>query len=117
GTSTWQVTTLPSFTLQPGQYFLVQESQGAGGTSALPMPDATGTLALSASAGKVALVSATTALSGACPTTGVIDLLGFGSANCSETAPSAALTNTTSAIRTNICADTDNNSTDFSTTS
>src|SRR5215471_18475622 len=36
GTSTWQVTTLPAFSLQPGQYFLVQESQGAGGTTALP---------------------------------------------------------------------------------
>jgi predicted extracellular nuclease len=112
--STWQVTTLPSVTLQPGQFFLVQESQGAGGTTPLPTPDATGTLALSATAGKVALSNGTTALSGACPTTGVIDLLGFGAANCSETAPIAALSNTTAAIRTNVCVDNNNNSTDFS---
>jgi predicted extracellular nuclease len=112
--STWQVTTLPSVTLQPGQYFLVQESQGAGGTTPLPTPDATGTLALSATAGKVALSNGTTALSGSCPTTGVIDLLGFGAANCSETAPVGTLSNTTAAIRTNICVDNNNNSTDFS---
>src|SRR6266702_1620735 len=39
GTS-YQVTTLPSVTLQPGAYFLIQESQGAGGTADLPTPDA-----------------------------------------------------------------------------
>jgi predicted extracellular nuclease len=38
--STWEVTPLPNFTLQPGQYFLIQESQGAGGTDNLPTPDA-----------------------------------------------------------------------------
>jgi predicted extracellular nuclease len=113
--SSWQVTSLPSVTLQPGQYLLVQESQGAGGTTALPTPDATGTIALSATAGKVALVSATTALSGTCPTTNVVDLVGFGTAaNCSETAPTATLSNTTAALRTNACTDSDNNSTDFS---
>ena len=111
--TTWQVTTLSSVTLQPGQYFLVQEAQGAGGTVPLPTPDTTGTLALSATAGKVALSNGTTALSGACPTTGVVDLLGFGAANCSETAPLAALSNTTAAIRTNVCVDNNNNSTDF----
>jgi predicted extracellular nuclease len=113
--STWQVTALPNITLQPGQYLLVQESQGAGGTTALPTPDATGTIAMSATAGKVALVSATTALSGTCPTTNLVDLVGFGTAaNCSETAPTATLANATAAIRTNACTDSDNNSTDFS---
>src|ERR1700740_1540619 len=43
----WQVTTLPGVTLQPGQYMLVQEAVGAGGSVALPTPDAIGTLALS----------------------------------------------------------------------
>ena len=33
---------LPTLTLQPGQYLLVQESQGAGGTTNLPTPDASG---------------------------------------------------------------------------
>jgi hypothetical protein len=76
--STWQVTNLPNVTLQPGQYLLVQESQGAGGTTPLPTPDASGNIAMSATAGKIALVSATTALSGTCPTTNVVDLVGDG---------------------------------------
>ena len=113
--STWQVTNLPNVTLQPGQYLLVQESQGAGGTTPLPTPDASGNIAMSATAGKIALVSATTALSGTCPTTNVVDLVGFGTAaNCSETAPTATLANTTAALRTNACTDSDDNSTDFS---
>src|SRR6266702_2576520 len=32
GTS-WQVTTLPTLTLQPGQYLLLQEAAGAAGTT------------------------------------------------------------------------------------
>ncbi len=69
--TTWQVTNL-SGTLAPGQYFLVQEAQGAGGTTALPTPNATGTIAMSATSGKVALVSSTNALSGGCPVGGNI---------------------------------------------
>src|ERR1700750_2760789 len=56
GTS-WQVTLLPTLTLQPGQYLLVQEAVGAGGTTNLPTPDATGSISMSATAGKIALVS------------------------------------------------------------
>src|SRR5215471_7778634 len=37
--SSWQTTPLPSITLQPGQYALIQESQGAAGTTPLPIPD------------------------------------------------------------------------------
>ncbi len=59
--TTWQVTALNG-SLAPGQYFLVQESQGAGGTTNLPTPNATGNIAMSATAGKVALVSSTVAL-------------------------------------------------------
>src|SRR5438552_351810 len=47
GTS-WQVTNLTNVTIQPGQYYLVQEAPGAGGTTPLPTPDATGTIAMSA---------------------------------------------------------------------
>src|SRR5436309_3647111 len=54
--TTWQVTALNG-SLAPGQYFLIQESQGAGGTTNLPAPNATGNIAMSATAGKVALVS------------------------------------------------------------
>lgn len=111
--TTWNKTDLAG-TLQPGQYYLIQEAAGTGGTLALPAPDATGAIAMSATSGKVALVSNTTLLSGACPA-GVIDFIGFGTANCSETAVIAALTNTLAAKRVaNGCTDTDNNSTDFS---
>lgn len=114
--SSWQVTTL-SGSIQPGGYYLVQESQGAGGTTNLPTPDATGTIAMSATAAKVALVHATTALSGTCPTANVVDLVGFGAANCFEgSGPVAALTNTTAALRANGGAtDTDSNAADFAT--
>ena len=115
GTS-WQVTTL-SGTLQPGQYYLVQEAQGAGGSVSLPTPDAIGAIPMSATAGKVALVNGTSALSGACPT-GIVDFVGFGTAaNCFEgTGPTATLSNTTAALRKNNGAqDTDDNKNDFST--
>jgi len=117
--TTWQVTALNG-SLAPGQYFLVQESQGAGGTTPLPAPNATGNIAMSATAGKVALVSATTALSGACPVGGaIIDFVGYGTgasgASCFEgTAAAPTLTNTTADLRLNNgLQDTDNNSADF----
>jgi uncharacterized protein len=112
GGSTWQRTIL-SGTIEPGQYYLVQEAFGAGGTVDLPTPNAIGTIAMSATAGKVALVNNATALAGTCPA-GLVDLVGYGSANCSETSPTAALSNTTAALRkSNGAQDTDNNSADF----
>lgn len=112
--TTWDSTTL-SGTIQPGRYYLVQQAQGSGGTVDLPPPDATGSLALSATSGKVALVSSNTLLTGICPS-GVVDLVGYGIANCSEGNPAPTLSNTTSIFRVNGGAtDTDNNSADFST--
>lgn len=115
GTS-WQVTIL-SGTIQPGNYYLIQEAQGAGGSTPLPTPNAVGTIAMSATAGKVALVNNTTALTGSgCPfAASVVDFVGFGTtANCSEGSPTGNLSNTTAAIRKSGGAqDTDNNSVDF----
>jgi predicted extracellular nuclease len=112
--SSWSKTVL-SGTIQPGKYYLVQESAGAGGTVNLPTPDATGTINMSATTGKVALANNSTTLTGTCPT-GLVDFVGFGTANCSETAPTPALTNTTAALRKlNGAQDTDNNSADFVT--
>ncbi|MDQ3178079.1 MAG: ExeM/NucH family extracellular endonuclease, partial [Actinomycetota bacterium] len=50
-----------------------------------------------------------------CPTANVVDLVGYGSAtNCSETAPTANLSNTTAALRSgNGATDTDSNVADF----
>lgn len=114
--SSWQVTSL-SGTIKPGGYFLIQQGAGSGGTTDLPTPDAIGTINMSGTNGKVALVNATSALSGTCPTgTPVVDFVGFGSANCSETAPTPTLSNTTAAIRKGEGAtDTDNNAADFVT--
>jgi uncharacterized protein len=111
--STWQHTDL-SGSLPAGGTYLIQEAAGSGGTATLVSPDATGTIAMSATAGKVALVSSTTPLSG-CPASGVVDLVGYGTtANCSETSPTANLSNTTAALRKDSGAqDTDSNSADF----
>ncbi len=113
----WQVTLLTNFTLQPGQYYLVAESFGANGVSPLPTPDATGTIAMSATAGKVAVVNVTTALSGACPTGAqIVDLVGYGAtASCFEgTAPATAPSTVTADIRAGGGRiDTDQNVTDF----
>jgi len=112
--SSWSVTTL-SGSIPAGGYYLVQEAQGAGGTTDLPTPDATGTIPMSATAGKVALVNGTTALAGTCPgDASIVDLVGYGSANCFETAAAPGLSNATAALRARSgCADSDNNSADF----
>ncbi len=119
--TTWQVTALNG-SLAPGQYFLIQESQGAGGTTNLPAPNATGNIAMSATAGKVALVSNTVALSGGCPVGGaIVDFVGYGTgtggATCFEgTAAAPTLTNTTADFRRNNgLQDTDSNTADFVT--
>jgi hypothetical protein len=119
----WQVTALPNVTVQPGQYYLVAESFGANGVNPLPTPDTTGIIAMSATAGKIALVNATTALTGACPgnITGagsIIDFVGYGAtANCNETANAPAPSTTTADVRAGGGnTETDNNSTDFQAT-
>jgi predicted extracellular nuclease len=112
--TTWQVTALPALVVQPGQYVLVQESAGAGAGVPLPTADAIGTIFMSATAAKVALVGNTTALTGSCPTE-FIDLVGYGStASCFETTAAGGLSNTTAAVRDDAgCTETDNNGGDF----
>ena len=120
GTSTWTKTNLVGSIL-PGHYYLVQEAAGTAGTVSLPAPDATGTLALSATVGKVALVNNATLLTGSgCPFGGsIVDFVGYGTssttgATCFEgTAAAPTLTNTTAAIRNAANQDTDNNAADF----
>ncbi|MFP5392651.1 MAG: ExeM/NucH family extracellular endonuclease, partial [Gammaproteobacteria bacterium] len=111
--ATWAVTPLPQRVLQPGQYLLVQEASGADTTRPLPTPDASGTLTLASGSGKVALSSGTTPLSGANPASGVLDLLGYGSANAAEGMAAPQLSNSTAARRADACVDTDQNSADF----
>lgn len=118
GGNTWTASTALTGSIAPGAYYLVQGAGGSVGV-ALPTPDATSTLNLSGTAGKVALVSNTAVLTGTCPSgSSLVDFVGFGTAaNCSEgTGPTKTLSNTLSAIRlSGGCLDTDNNSTDFET--
>src|ERR671936_359827 len=113
--TTWQRTAING-TIAAGGYYLVQEAAGAGGTVNLPTPDATGSIAMAAGAGKVVLMSNNTTITTGtvCPLTAV-DLVGYGSGtNCSETLPTATLSNTTAALRNGGgSVDTDNNSADF----
>src|SRR5262249_3344115 len=77
-------------------------------------------LNLSATDGKVALVAGTSAATttAGCPTgVTVADFVGYGTANCSETSPTGALTASKSAKRLRDgCIDNDNNSADLATT-
>lgn len=125
GGTTTQITELPNVTLQPGQYFLVQEASNAAVGAALPTPDATDAspIAMAGAAGKVALVNSTTGLGcngGSTPCSAaqqalIIDLVGYGGANFFEGAgPTPVLSNTTAALRAGGgCTDTGNNSADF----
>jgi hypothetical protein len=115
--STWSVTSLTSLTLQPGQYYLIQESSGGSNGASLPTPDATGSIAMAAASGKVALVKNMTPLTGTCPSDpNIVDLVGYGTtANCFKgSAPAPAPSNTNAVLRAgNGCSDTRNNATDF----
>jgi uncharacterized protein (TIGR03437 family) len=115
--STWSVTPLTSITLLPGQYYLIQESSGGSSGVVLSAPDATGTIAMAAGSGKVALVKSSNALSGTCPNDpNIVDLAGYGNtANCFRgSAPAPAASNTNAILRAaSGCTDTRNNSADF----
>ena len=115
-TTTWFPISLPDFTLQPGQYYLIQGAGGANGV-ALPTANLTSTVSLSATAGKVMLVNNITAESATNPTgSQIIDKVAYGSTSTAiEGVPTGALSITTSASR-NLggCTDTDSNINDFS---
>lgn len=116
------VTTLGTATLLPGQYFLVRLGSGTVG-SPLPTADAIGSVNMSGSAGKVALVNSATGLacnggSTVCTASQlalIVDLVGYGTTNFFEGTGSApVLTNGTAALRrTNGCTDSNNNASDF----
>ncbi|MDX6414800.1 MAG: uncharacterized protein QOH23_2210 [Gaiellaceae bacterium] len=117
--TSWSATTLAG-SIAPGRRFLVQFASAGTVGSPLPTADASGTTNFAASGGKIAIVHDTTALtcgttSGSCSAVAVVhDLIGYGTATDFEgTAPAAALTNTTAAVRNgNGCTDSDSNTAD-----
>jgi hypothetical protein len=105
-----------SGTIAPGQAYLAQGASGDTSGQPLPPADATGGVNLSATSGKVAVVSSTTSLTcatGCATAPGVVDFVGYGAANDAETAPAPAGSNTTSVTRTDPTKDTDDNATEF----
>ncbi|MGD9705702.1 MAG: ExeM/NucH family extracellular endonuclease [Acidimicrobiia bacterium] len=118
GGMSWAMTPL-SGTLASGQYYLVAEALGTGGTTPLPTPDVAGTIPIAATNGKVALRNTTVTIpSGvSCPAADSVDFVGFGSANCFEgSGATPALTNTTAALRAGGgCTETDDNAGNFAT--
>lgn len=117
----WAVNSIPAGTsIAAGKYYLIKLAAGTTASSALPTPDldvTTSPINMSGTAGKVALVNSTTALTGTTLTVGTyVDMVGFGpTASYFEgTAPTAILSNTTAAIRLNGgCTDNNANNTDF----
>jgi hypothetical protein len=116
----WQVTALGNVTIAAGGYLLVQQAAGTGGTTNLPTPDVTGTIAMGASSGKVILVSSTIAEAIACPSGATVrDLVSYGTtSSLCETSRAAAPSAVNAIKRTESCAgpafgDTNVNGTDF----
>ena len=116
-------TALPAVSLAPGQYFLVQESGGTTNGAPLPTADATGTINMSATGGKVLVANTTTGLacnggSTACSAAQlaqIVDLVGYDGANFFEGSSAApTLSNSTANIRKGAgCQDTNDNAADF----
>jgi DNA/RNA endonuclease G (NUC1) len=106
-------------TIGPGEYYLVSLGSGGSTGASLPPANISGQINLSGTNGKVALVTGFDGLVGNCPTADpdVMDLVGYGSADCREgtaTAPSPG--NTTAIFRAGGgSTDTNNNGADFAT--
>lgn len=138
--SNWNVTNLTG-TIQPGHYFLIRGCTGNNSSTAPDLPvtsdfdypnynnSSTCNGNLSASAGKVALVSNQTAMTGtatspatpltgtSCPannTAAIVDFVGYGTATCHEGATAApTISATTADSRGNPTSETNINGTDF----
>ena len=124
---------LTSGTIDPGKYFLVQLSSGGATGAALPAPDASGSINMAATAGKVSLVEGTASLpASTCPGDDgvapfnpnnliIADFVGYGTAAvCYEgpagpaPGPTAAPSGPPQTFRKAAgCADTNNNANDF----
>lgn len=116
GTNPYQAAAL-SGTIPAGGYFLVKLAAGTTITApSLPPEDATGNINLSGTSGKVALVNGTAPLAAgsASDAAGIVDFVGFGTANTFEGTVAPAPSNAKAIVRADSgSTDTDKNSTDF----
>lgn len=114
--ATWQVTPLTGVTLAAGSHLLIGEAPGAGTTLPSFTPDVDGSIAMSGTGAKVALVNAQAPLAGATGIAAlpqVVDYIGWGAAtDFAGSAPAPATTNATSAARTD-AINTGDNRADF----
>jgi hypothetical protein len=123
GNWTGKITIPNGASIGAGKYFLAQTSAAGSSGIALPTPDLVSTaFGIQANNAKVALTSNSTTLSTAagppvvCPVGGaVVDLVGFGTANCWEGAAAAPAPSITNAIFRALggCTDTNGNGADF----
>jgi DNA/RNA endonuclease G (NUC1) len=103
--------------IAPGQYLLVSLGSGGADGSALPAANISGIINMAAASGKIALTNSFTELAGNCPIghASLMDLVGYGGADCREgttTAPQGS--NTAAILRLGDGAtDTDRNGSDF----
>ncbi len=109
-------------TIAPGEYFLVRLASGGAAGSPLPVTaNISGDINMSATAGKIALVSNSISLSGSCPNgidPDIVDFLGYGTtASCFEGASRAPAPSNTNALfrKVNGVQDTNQNNDDFQT--
>lgn len=113
----WQVTALAGATIEPGGYLLI--GQAVGGDAGLPgfTVDIEGSIPMSGTQGKVALVSSTTALSGGsglAQNDTVVDYVGWGNAtDFAGSGAAPATTNATSIARDDVAGNTADNRADF----
>jgi predicted extracellular nuclease len=98
----------------PGGFFLVKLGGEGMGGGVLPTPNASNAgINLSVSAGKVALTVASYTTATACPSA-MLSMVGYGSAATCSQGTHAPASSTQALLRTNLCTNAQDNSTDFS---
>ena len=103
--------------IAPGQYYLVRLASNGAAGAPLPASNVAGPINMSGTNGKIALVDSFDALAGSCPIGNphLMDLVGYGTANCGEGDTRApALSLSTADLRlADGATDTDRNVEDF----
>ncbi len=95
-----------SGTIRSHGFFLLQANPGSGGTAPLPAPDGVAAISLAASSGKIALCSDTLPVAGPSDP-GVVDFVGYGSANLFEGGGAAAAPGNTTSVERKASAGSD----------